>query len=95
MWGYWLQGRVVGSIPTRRPCHIALLYVDKKHHRRGIAKGLYKTALDYYMENSTVAEMTVNSSPYALEIYRRLGFVETDTQQTVNGICFIPMKFGF
>jgi len=34
-----------------------------------------------------------NSSPYAVEIYRHLGFEPTDTEQAVNGLRFIPMKF--
>ncbi|WP_460645598.1 GNAT family N-acetyltransferase [Lacrimispora brassicae] len=39
--------------------------------------------------------MTVNSSPYAVEIYHKLGFVDTDTEQLVNGIRFIPMEYTF
>ena len=36
--------------------------------------------------------VTVNSSPYGAEAYRRLGFVDTDGMQFVNGMYFIPMK---
>ena len=35
--------------------------------------------------------VTVNSSPYAVEAYHRLGFRDTAPQQTVNGITFTPM----
>ena len=31
--------------------------------------------------------------PYAVEVYRHLGFNETDIEQTVNGIRFTPMRF--
>ncbi len=36
---------------------------------------------------------TVNSSPYAVEIYRRLGFAPTDHEQITNGIRYTPMKY--
>ena len=36
--------------------------------------------------------VTVHSSPYAVEIYSRMGFEPTDTEQTVNGLRFIPME---
>ncbi|MGM9541909.1 MAG: GNAT family N-acetyltransferase [Candidatus Limivicinus sp.] len=36
---------------------------------------------------------TVNSSPYAVEVYRHLGFTPTDTEQLTNGIRYTPMRF--
>lgn len=92
LWGAYEGDTIVGVIASRLPCHIALLFVEKTYHRRGIAKALYQAVLDYYGEE---VEMTVNSSPYALEAYRHLGFVETDTEQVVNGLRFIPMKRGW
>ena len=38
---------------------------------------------------------TVNSSPYAHEIYKHIGFVDTDTEQCINGLKFYPMKTIF
>ena len=38
-------------------------------------------------------EITVNSSPYAVEIYRKLSFVDTNTEQTVNGMRFTSMRY--
>lgn len=35
----------------------------------------------------------MHSSPYAVEVYRHLGFAPTDTEQTVNGLRFTPMRF--
>ena len=35
--------------------------------------------------------MTVNSSPYAVGIYRKLGFKAVDDEQSVNGLRFTPM----
>ena len=95
MWGCFLENQIIGVITTRPPCHIALLFVDKAFHRKGIARSLLNTVLDHYKKTSNHTEITVNSSPYALEAYRRLGFVDTDTEQLKNGIRFIPMKLIF
>lgn len=95
VWGCFHGENIIGVIATRPPCHISLLFVDKDYHRQGIAKALYETVLDYYKSNSNYTEVTVNSSPYALEAYRRLGFLDTDTEQMVNGLRFVPMKHTF
>jgi len=64
-----------------------LLFVSGKHHRRGIAGRLLKIMIEWYKP----PVITVNSSPYAVEAYRRLGFTETGPEQLVSGIRFTPM----
>jgi len=39
-----------------------------------------------------LTEITVNSSPYAADIYKRLGFSAVGEQTTQDGITYIPMK---
>lgn len=95
LWCCFDRDTIAGVITTRPPCHISLLFVDKQYHKRGIARALLNTALEFYKANSEMREMTVNSSPYATEAYHRLGFVDTDIEQTVNGVRFIPMKLNF
>ncbi len=74
--------------PAQAHGHISLLFVEKQHHKKGIARRLVETAT---RGNTTV---TVNSSPYAVHIYKRLGFVSTDSEQLLNGIRYTPMKRG-
>ena len=38
---------------------------------------------------------TVDSSPYAHEVYKHLGFIDIDTEQCVNGLRFYPMRKDF
>ena len=38
-------------------------------------------------------EMTVNSSPYAVPAYQKLGFEATEAQQLKDGIIYTPMKY--
>jgi GNAT superfamily N-acetyltransferase len=96
MWGCFEKDKVIGAIAVAGSrCHINLLFVDKQYHKQGIARELYHTALQYYRVNSEYREITVNSSPYAASIYRKLGFVDTNTEQLVNGLRFVPMKHTF
>lgn len=84
---------LVGILAVQDITHISLLFVKKSHHRRGIAKELLKRAIkDIKIKNPNVEILTVNSSPYAVEIYRRLGFNPTDNMQEKDGIVFMPMK---
>jgi GNAT superfamily N-acetyltransferase len=94
-WGCFDKENIVGVAAARPPCHIALLFVDKAYHRRGIARALFDTVIDFYKRTTDCREITVNSSPYAAEAYHKLGFTDTDTEQEVNGIRFIPMKHKF
>ena len=89
MLGCFSDEALLGVIAFRNPCHISMLFVDEKHHKKGIARRLFNEMLEHY--NGKCDTVTVNSSPYAVEIYKKFGFVETDAEQTVNGIRFIPM----
>ncbi|MDR1060015.1 MAG: GNAT family N-acetyltransferase [Clostridiales bacterium] len=95
MTGCWKDSALIGLIAVRPPCHIALLFVDKAHHRQGIARLLWKSVLAAEAFAGGHGAATVNSSPYAVEIYKRLGFVPTSEEQTVNGMRFVPMRFEF
>lgn len=84
------NNQIVGVIATRNEGnHIALFFVDGKYHRQGIGKKLFQAIL----ENSTSDEITVNSSPYAIEVYHHLGFIDTNTEQVTNGMRFTPMLY--
>ena len=87
MWKCEDNGRIIGVLAAR-PGHVCLLFVHGQYHRRGIARCL----LDKMIEHYDPSEITVNSSPYAVEAYRRLGFVDTDIEKTVNGMRFTAMK---
>ena len=88
-YGAFVQSELVGIIATRNEgTHIALFFVNGKYHRQGIGKQLFQTIKSKNNEN----KMTVNSSPYAVSIYHKLGFKDTDIEQAVNGLRFTPME---
>ncbi len=83
---------IVGVIEVRNNDHIYLLFVDAAYHRQGIGKTLLKAALARCVkQDPKVDEITVNSSPFAVPIYQRLGFVAMGGEQVQDGIRFIPM----
>ena len=82
------NNKVLGVIATKDITHIALFFVDGKHHKQGIGRELYNEIKS--LNNTGV--FTVNSSLYAHEVYKHLGFKDTDEEQCVNGLRFYPMK---
>ncbi|WP_312648969.1 GNAT family N-acetyltransferase [Aminipila sp.] len=88
IYGAFDNKQLVGILATRSEGdHIALFFVDGKYHRRGVGRQLFEKAC---LDNMS-GKITVNSSPYAQEIYRHLGFTETDKEQITDGLRYIPM----
>ena len=81
--------KLVGVLCMRAPQHIGGFFVDAAYHRRGIGRRLFEAMRQDY----ETQVFTVNSSPYAVEVYRRLGFVPTDTEQLTGGLRYTPMRF--
>jgi len=92
MWGYFHDDKIIGVIATREFSHIALMFVDKHHHRKGIARKLFNIVLEELHEEQDATHITVNSSPYAVTAYECLGFVKIGEQQEKDGIVYVPMK---
>lgn len=89
IYGAYDGEKLVGVIATRSGgTHVALFFVRGEYQRRGIGKMLFNTVL----HKCGADRLTVNSSPFAVPVYHRLGFSDTDTEQTVNGIRFTPME---
>lgn len=92
LWGAFDGTKIIGVIAVRPPLHISLLFVDKAYHRKGIARKLFETVINNKIIIGEHVSITVFSSPYAVEIYRRMGFVSTGTEQAINGLRFTPMR---
>ena len=86
---------IVGIIGVRNETHISLLFVDSEYHKKGIARRLVEKTFERTYEKYGKREMTVNSSPYAVGFYHKMGFVDTDIEQTTDGIRYTPMKARF
>lgn len=84
--------KIVGMLATRSEgTHIALFFVNGSYHKQGIGKQLFALAC----ADNKSGTFTVNSSPYASEVYHHLGFIDTDTQKVQDGLIFTPMVCNF
>ena len=89
-YGAYDEEKLVGEIGIRPDRgHICFFFVDGAYHCRGIGTDMFRYLLEAFPNSS----ITLNSAPYGLPFYRKLGFRETDSEQTVNGIRFTPMKY--
>ena len=67
---------------------LAVMGVRKDCHRQGIGRLLFQA----YLAEGGRGRITVHSSPYAVEVYRHLGFSPTAEEQlSPDGIRYTPM----
>lgn len=82
--------KLVGTIATRLlGSHIALFFVDEKYQGKGVGRLLF----DEVLKCCYTEKLTVNSSPYAAEIYHHLGFIADMPEQITDGIRYIHMSY--
>jgi GNAT superfamily N-acetyltransferase len=86
------NNQIIGVIAVKDGSHIALFFVSAEHQGKGIGRKLLSQAVQKCISNNPdLTWITVNSSPNAVAVYRRLGFRETSEERTVNGIRHVPM----
>ena len=89
--GAFMEERIVGIMGVRNTNHVSLLFVDRDFHRRGIGSALMK----YYFKDASrsgITHVTVNSSPYAVDFYHKIGFTDVREEVEKDGIRFTPMR---
>jgi GNAT superfamily N-acetyltransferase len=86
-----VDGVLAGFIAIRERSHVYSLYVDKRFHRRGVARKLWDTAREAALGPGHARAFTVNASNHALPFYASLGFVPTAPTQ-VSTVRYNPMR---
>lgn len=92
MIGAFHDDKIIGVLSISIRNHISLIFVDKKYHRMGIATKLFNE-IHSRLQLKNIDKIKLNSSPYAIPFYEKIGFVSTDIEQTKNGIRYTPMEF--
>ncbi|MDC7226399.1 MAG: GNAT family N-acetyltransferase [Spirochaetales bacterium] len=87
-------GGLVGACAFRDLSHLSTFFVKKEFQGRGVGRmmlayGLRKIRAEY----PDVETVTVNSSPFAVAVYKRLGFRASADRQQKDGIIFYPMEY--
>jgi GNAT superfamily N-acetyltransferase len=86
---------IIGVIEIRNNDHVAMLFVEKYHQRKGIAKELLLRSIETCRKRKPdICRITVNSSPNAFGAYQKIGFKGIRDEKVVNGIRFIPMELS-
>jgi GNAT superfamily N-acetyltransferase len=86
--------QLVGVVAVRDNSHLFHFFVAEQYQRQGIAKQLWNTAMRVCIDEGNPGEYTVNSSRYALDVYKALGFVTGAAAQEKDGVVFYPMKLS-
>ncbi len=90
-------GEIVGVLEVRQHNHVSLLVVDRRFFGRGVARDLLTRGVAHCLEgNPDLERITVHSSRYAVDVYKRLGFEPVGEELEIDGIRFTPlaMKIG-
>ena len=87
-----IKGLLAGVVAVKGNAHLYHLFVAEQFHRKGIAKKLWQLAMKECLHDGNTGEFTVNSSAYALGVYKKLGFVAQPGPKEKNGVVFYPMK---
>lgn len=92
LWGSFEEAVLTGVTAMRGPGHISLFFMRNEYQRRGISRSLF-AVVEQYCRNLKLDNISVNSSPYTVGIYRRLGFVDIDLETLTNGIRYTLMRY--
>jgi GNAT superfamily N-acetyltransferase len=85
---------LAGVVAVRRRTHLFHLFVDASFQKRGHAMTLWMHAKATCGWPSEAMPTTVNSTPFAMPFYERLGFRATGPRVETNGIAFVPMRLA-
>jgi GNAT superfamily N-acetyltransferase len=88
-YGAFESEALIGMIAMRSSNHISLFFVDSRFHGRGVGRRLFALV----RSNASAGVITVHSSPYAVPIYKKLGFTVISEEHVSDGIRYVPMKF--
>ena len=85
---YEVEGEIIGYIAMKGNSHLFHLFVSEKHQGKGLSRELWAFATNVCVSNV----YTLRSSLYAIPVYRKFGFIESDVSGEKDGIGFQPME---
>lgn len=88
------SGRQAGVLEIRQN-HLGLFFIHQSFRGKGIGRHAIEQLALHFRKNKRPDYLTVNSSAFAVNIYKKLGFYETGDIFTGNGITSLPMRLEF
>ena len=86
---YVQENEIVGFIAIKDKNRLFHLFVDKKYHKKGIAKEFW----NYVKAHYDILNMSVNASLYAIKTYESFGFKVSGDQSEYLGLKYQPMSY--
>ena len=87
--------RIIGAGSVRDRNHLSLLFVDEEYHRQGVGREIM-TKLCYYLKvQAGERYMTLKAAPYAVNFYKKIGFIAVRPEEEYSGIRVTPMEKVF
>jgi GNAT superfamily N-acetyltransferase len=85
--------RIVGAVDIDDYRHIDLLFVEKAHHGKGIARELVQRCIELALEaRPNLKELTADTSEYGQVAYESMGFEAVGPQMVEHGRNFRRMR---
>ena len=88
-----VDGNLAGVVAIRDNKHLYHLFVYPSFQGRGLARDLWNAAMGHAMQHGNPGEFTVNSTPYAVDVYSAFGFEPVGPKVETKGIAFVPMRY--
>ncbi len=87
------EGTVLqGVMAVKSIGHICLFYVKKDCQGKGAGRALFDAVYRFCAVSLKTVRITVNAAPDAAAKYQHMGMHQTDAEQNVNGMRFVPME---
>ena len=93
MLGAVYADKIIGVVATDKNNHISLCFVNPNYHRKGIAKALF-IELFKRLRNVAAKQITLNSTPYAVGFYEKIGFIQNGNRIFKHGVLYAPMTYN-
>lgn len=85
-------GEIIGAGTIRNGNHLSLLFVDERYHRMGVGSAILEGLCDYLKREAGQRSMSLQAAPYAVEFYRKQGFVQVRPEMEFSGIRVTAME---
>lgn len=88
------DGQLMGVIAVRHGAHLFHLFVGQPFQRGGVGRALWSHVKEAYEWPSASVATTVNSAPFAVSFYQRMGFHTVGARVETKGIAYVPMQLA-
>ncbi len=86
-----INQKIVGAVAYMEPAHFMHFFLDPAYQGQGYGRQMWNF-LEKQIRGQDHQKITVKSSLYGFNIYKKFGFVETGELTQEHGIRFIPME---